>query len=141
MLHPALQRERRAVATYLGNCAQRLRELLPLVEADAHIEALHDLRVHLRRVRSAFRALHDALPVADAAGLAAECQWLANRGSGLRDIDVFLHRLDDYLGPSQADQRLTQRLRSALGVVDIRVLDHFVVGEAEALSFAERGLL
>lgn len=43
--------------------------------------------------------------------------------------------------PSQADQRLTQRLRSALGVVDIRVLDHFVVGEAEALSFAERGLL
>ncbi|MFZ1295635.1 MAG: JAB domain-containing protein, partial [Pseudomonadales bacterium] len=29
----------------------------------------------------------------------------------------------------------------ALGTVDIRVLDHFVVGEADALSFAERGLL
>jgi DNA repair protein RadC len=43
--------------------------------------------------------------------------------------------------PSQADQRLTQRLKGALGVVDIRVLDHFVVGESEALSFAERGLL
>lgn len=43
--------------------------------------------------------------------------------------------------PSQADQRLTQRLRSALATVDIRVLDHFVVGDAEALSFAERGLL
>ena len=43
--------------------------------------------------------------------------------------------------PSQADQRLTQRLKSALGTVDIRVLDHFVVGESEALSFAERGLL
>ena len=43
--------------------------------------------------------------------------------------------------PSQADQRLTQRLKSALGTVDIRVLDHFVVGEAEAVSFAERGLL
>ncbi|MBK7171329.1 MAG: DNA repair protein RadC [Gammaproteobacteria bacterium] len=43
--------------------------------------------------------------------------------------------------PSQADQRLTQRLKAALGTVDIRVLDHFVVGEADALSFAERGLL
>lgn len=43
--------------------------------------------------------------------------------------------------PSQADQRLTQRLKAALGTVDIRVLDHFVIGEAEALSFAERGLL
>jgi DNA repair protein RadC len=43
--------------------------------------------------------------------------------------------------PSQADQRLTQRLCAALGTVDIRVLDHFVVGDAEALSFAERGLL
>ncbi len=42
---------------------------------------------------------------------------------------------------SQADQRLTQRLKSALGTVDIRVLDHFVIGEGEALSFAERGLL
>jgi len=43
--------------------------------------------------------------------------------------------------PSQSDQRLTQRLKAALGTVDIRVLDHFVVGNAEALSFAERGLL
>jgi DNA repair protein RadC len=43
--------------------------------------------------------------------------------------------------PSQSDQRLTQRLKAALGTVDIRVLDHFVVGSAEALSFSERGLL
>lgn len=43
--------------------------------------------------------------------------------------------------PSQADQRLTQRLKAALGTVDIRVLDHFVVGDGEALSFAERGLI
>ena len=43
--------------------------------------------------------------------------------------------------PSQADQRLTQRLKAALGTVDIRVLDHFVVGDAEATSFAERGIL
>ncbi len=43
--------------------------------------------------------------------------------------------------PSQADQRITQRLTAALGVVDVRVLDHMVVGDAEVVSFAERGLL
>lgn len=43
--------------------------------------------------------------------------------------------------PSQADQQITQRLIKALSQVDIRVLDHIVVGDAEALSFAERGLL
>ncbi|WP_339668985.1 DNA repair protein RadC [Dasania marina] len=43
--------------------------------------------------------------------------------------------------PSQADQRITQRLCEALATVEIRVLDHIVVGDGEALSFAERGLL
>lgn len=42
--------------------------------------------------------------------------------------------------PSQSDERITQRLKEALGLVDIRVLDHFVVGD-EVISFAERGLL
>ena len=43
--------------------------------------------------------------------------------------------------PSQADEIITCRLRDALGLVDIRVLDHIVVGEADCVSFAERGLL
>ena len=43
--------------------------------------------------------------------------------------------------PSDADRRFTQRLKDALALVDIRVLDHFVVGDGEAVSFAERGLL
>lgn len=43
--------------------------------------------------------------------------------------------------PSQADQRITQRLISALKVVDIVVLDHMVVGDTVVVSFAERGLL
>jgi DNA repair protein RadC len=43
--------------------------------------------------------------------------------------------------PSDADRRLTQRLKDALGLVDIRVLDHFVVGDGEVTSFAERGWL
>ncbi|MFC5076310.1 hypothetical protein VTH8203_01071 [Vibrio thalassae] len=41
--------------------------------------------------------------------------------------------------PSQADRRITRRLTDALGLVDIRVLDHFVVGDGEVVSFAERG--
>ncbi|MGN0922211.1 MAG: DNA repair protein RadC [Cellvibrio sp.] len=43
--------------------------------------------------------------------------------------------------PSQADIRLTERLRQALALVDIRVLDHLVVGAEAPVSFAERGLL
>ena len=43
--------------------------------------------------------------------------------------------------PSQADAYLTQTLIAALKLVDVRVLDHFVVGEVEVVSFAERGLL
>ncbi|WP_404272641.1 DNA repair protein RadC [Vibrio cholerae] len=41
--------------------------------------------------------------------------------------------------PSKADRRITDRLRDALGLVEIRVLDHFVVGDGEVVSFAERG--
>ena len=41
--------------------------------------------------------------------------------------------------PSAADRALTDRLKAALALVDIRVLDHFVVGEGTPVSFAERG--
>ena len=43
--------------------------------------------------------------------------------------------------PSRADEFLTQSLKSALALVDVRVLDHLVVGRGEVVSFAERGLL
>jgi DNA repair protein RadC len=42
--------------------------------------------------------------------------------------------------PSQADQQITRRLKDALGLIDVRVLDHIVVGD-ECVSFAERGLI
>lgn len=42
--------------------------------------------------------------------------------------------------PSQADIAITRRLVDALALVDVRVLDHFVVGDGEPLSLAERGL-
>jgi DNA repair protein RadC len=43
--------------------------------------------------------------------------------------------------PSRADETLTQALKQALALIDVRVLDHFVVGRGATLSFAERGLL
>lgn len=43
--------------------------------------------------------------------------------------------------PSHADRSITERLSRALALVDIRVLDHFVIGDTEVVSFAERGLL
>jgi DNA repair protein RadC len=43
--------------------------------------------------------------------------------------------------PSQADRRITERLQAALALVDIRVLDHIIVGNGEQFSFAEEGLL
>ena len=43
--------------------------------------------------------------------------------------------------PSFADRAITKRLAEALALVDIRLIDHFVVGDGESVSFAERGLL
>jgi DNA repair protein RadC len=43
--------------------------------------------------------------------------------------------------PSDADRVLTHRLKDALALVDIRVLDHFVIGNGRPFSFAERGWL
>jgi DNA repair protein RadC len=43
--------------------------------------------------------------------------------------------------PSRADETLTQALKSALALVDVNIIDHFIVGNGYAMSFAERGLL
>lgn len=43
--------------------------------------------------------------------------------------------------PSDDDERITRRLQAALELVDVRVLDHLVVGDGEVTSLASRGLL
>jgi DNA repair protein RadC len=45
------------------------------------------------------------------------------------------------LEPSQADELITRRLKEALALVDVRVLDHFIIGDARCFSFSEHGLL
>jgi DNA repair protein RadC len=43
--------------------------------------------------------------------------------------------------PSQADERITRRIKSALELVDIRLLDHLIIGDGQTTSMASRGLL
>ena len=43
--------------------------------------------------------------------------------------------------PSRADELITQRVKEALALVDIRLLDHIIVGDGASVSLAERGLL
>ena len=43
--------------------------------------------------------------------------------------------------PSVADQMVTQRLKEALALIEVRLLDHLVIGDGVCESFAERGLL
>lgn len=59
---------------------------------------------------------------------AAACIFAHNHPSGVAE-------------PSGADRNITKRLKDALSVIDVRVLDHIVVGDQEVVSFAERGIL
>ncbi|MCQ8118526.1 DNA repair protein (plasmid) [Methylomonas sp. EFPC1] len=45
------------------------------------------------------------------------------------------------LSPSDADMRITQKLREALALIDVRILDHIIVSNQGAYSFAEHGLI
>jgi DNA repair protein RadC len=60
--------------------------------------------------------------------MAAACIFAHNHPSGVAE-------------PSLADQAITRKLKEALAVIDVRVLDHFVVAGTEIVSFAERGIL
>jgi DNA repair protein RadC len=43
--------------------------------------------------------------------------------------------------PGQSDKDLTNRLKQALSLIDVRTLDHFIVGDGQPYSFAEHGLI
>lgn len=63
---------------------------------------------------------------------------LANNAAAV----IFTHNHPSGIAePSRSDEALTITLRQALALVDVKVLDHFVIGAGSAMSFAERGLL
>lgn len=63
----------------------------------------------------------------------------------IRNISGFMSRRRTFhllsAEPSKADRLMTERLKQALALVDIRLLDHLVVGGMDIVSFAERGWL
>ena len=102
---------------------------LPGVLADLDTEFLHDLRVAVRRARSALKLLGDALPGADGGDLAVDLKWMGDLTTPTRDLDVYLLQLtprgSDSIGPDLlpfraflqrqrrlAQQRLVRGLRS-----------------------------
>ena len=67
---------------------------------------------------------------------------VAKEALALNAAAVFLaHNHPSGVAPSRADEFLTQSLKAALALVDVRVLDHFVVAGADVVSFAERGMI
>ena len=56
-------------------------------------------------------------------------------------FDLFVDRGQWLAEPSKADRQVTTRIQQALDLVDIRLLDHLVVGGMDIVSFAERGWL
>jgi DNA repair protein RadC len=55
---------------------------------------------------------------------------------------VFAHNHPSGISePSQADKQITEKLKQALGLLEIRVLDHFIIADGQPFSFAEHGLI
>jgi triphosphatase len=82
-----------AVGKILGYQFQRFCEYLPGVRGDIDTEFVHQARVATRRMRSAMRLFHDAIPERTAAYLEAEVKWLGGLFGVVRDLDVFLLNL------------------------------------------------
>jgi len=85
----------------------------------------------------AFEALfHGGIDGASVHPRQVVCRALAHNAAAL----ILTHNHPSGVAePSQADRLLTQRLKDALALVEVRVLDHFIVGDGEPLSLAEHG--
>lgn len=111
--------------------SQRLRPL----EHEVFLVAFLDNRHRPIACEPMFRGTHNAAPVYPRE-VAKEC--LRRNASAV--IVAHNHPSGDP-EPSSADRNITHRLVQALEVLEIRLLDHIVVGDHECVSFAERGLI
>lgn len=76
-------------------------------------------------------------------GASVHPRVVLQRGLEVNAAAVVLHHNhpSGVVDPSTADQRITQRLKETLSLVDIKVLDHIIVGAERSFSFAEAGML
>ena len=84
---------------------------------------------------------HSHRYVADANENTNNIKILGNKGTEQSGAHNAHNHPSGVAEPSHADETLTQALKEALALIDVRVLDHIVVGRGATLSFAERGLL
>ncbi len=89
------QRADRAATVLLGRLLTTIEQNLPGTLADVDSEFLHDLRVGVRRTRSAQRQLRRVFPPGPLARFRAEFRWLQQMTGPTRDLDVYLLELDD----------------------------------------------
>jgi len=87
-----------AVTKILTYQLQRFQEQLPGVRRDIDTEFVHQARVATRRMRSALRLFHDAVPEKTGTDLAGELKWLGGMFGTVRDLDVFLLNLSRFEG-------------------------------------------
>ncbi|HEY2576365.1 MAG TPA: CHAD domain-containing protein [Streptosporangiaceae bacterium] len=99
---PASAPARAAVASVLLGLADTIEANVGFVIRDVDIEFLHDLRVAVRRTRSALKLAGDVLPGGTAARFAAEFKWLGDLTTPTRDLDVHLTGFDDLTGRLRA---------------------------------------
>jgi DNA repair protein RadC len=102
-------------------------EIFVILLLDAQHRLLTYQEVFRGTIDSCMVHVREVLKIA-LANNAAEVIFAHNHPSGIAE-------------PSQNDRRITERLRDALALVDIRVIDHLVVGGDTVVSFAERGWL
>jgi DNA repair protein RadC len=60
---------------------------------------------------------------------------------GAKSVMLVHNHPSGHAQPSQADKSITQQIKNALALLDITVLDHFIVGDPDIFSFAEHGIL
>ena len=63
------------------------------------------------------------------------------RSPGKKSVRLYIGLTPGVSEPSDAEKLITRRLKEALALVDIRLLDHIIVPDGETVSFAERGLI
>jgi len=81
-----------------------------------------------------------ALPARQCAGVRA-CDETFSLVAAIVTFTLSHNHPSGVAEPSQADELITTRLREALALIDVRVLDHLIVAAGDVTSFAERGLL
>jgi DNA repair protein RadC len=112
-----------------------LRGILAGRDYEVFVVVLLDIRHRVIRVDEMFRGTIDNASV-HPREVVKTALWTGAAAT------IFAHNHpSDVSSPSTADEAITRRLRDALALIDVRVLDHIIIGQDSHASFAERGLL